>query len=267
MSKHHQFLLLLVSAAAVVAFARSNNNLAHSTLPAFKVNAGQSARPHAYLRPGALWPQLRWNLRALGDRLETPGKEQITASGVVSQPRGGGSGTFILAMEAPRRITFSTATGLQSRITNFDATPDSWTRLSDSDRSLVETLLFDSAEGFFLDHVNGAVTRALGSRFKIDESTPERFYDLYAVIPRHQFTSAKPSSAKLFWFNSDTRLLELVTYEIERNGESVKVEVKLGNWDTIQGQKVARRIERRENGASVLTIQLDIAGFSALARP
>jgi len=58
-------------------------------------------------------------------------------------------------------------------------------------------------------------------------------------------------------------LLERVRYEINRNGSAVKVEERLGDWTREQGQQVARRVERLENGESVFVLTVSTAGLSA----
>lgn len=263
MSKQSKFLLPVVLAMAVFSIARSYNGPVRSKPAAEKPAPTQQEKTHNRIKSGALWPQLRLNLRALGDRLETAGKEQITVSGMISRTGDNGPSAFVMAMEGPRRLTVNKSAGIHSSITKFDGTDNSWAQGNDSDRQLVETLMSDSAEGFFFDQANGAVTRSLGLRFKLDDSTPQRFYDLYAVIPAHQFTSLKPGGAKLFCFNSDSKLLERVKYDTERDGQTISVEVKLENWETIRGQSVARRIERTENGRQVLTIDVNAADFTA----
>src|SRR5438309_1775463 len=47
--------------------------------------AAANANGQDYVRMGKLWPQLRWNLEALGDRLEKPGKERLTITGTLNR--------------------------------------------------------------------------------------------------------------------------------------------------------------------------------------
>jgi hypothetical protein len=53
-----------------------------------------------------------------------------------------------------------------------------------------------------------------------------------------------------------------VSYEITRNGSPVKVEERIGGWTIEQGQQIPRRIERFENGQSVLVLTVRTAGLS-----
>src|SRR5262245_42876327 len=158
MLKHRWLLPLLVIAGVFFAFARSETKPVQYKQTEFKPTAIQRAKARNQVRPGAVWPQLQWNLKALG---ETAGREQVTVSGTVLQAGDTQSSTFVLAMEASHRLTF-TKSGLQPRITNFDSTDNSRAQLDDTDKRLVETILFDSAEGFFFAQANGAPIRSLG---------------------------------------------------------------------------------------------------------
>jgi hypothetical protein len=143
----------------------------------------------------------------------------------------------------------------------FDGTPSSLAALAGEDRDLVETVLFDTAENFFLEQMKGAATRCLGYRFRADEqSTTGPFHDIYMVTPNERSDDLR--GAKLFYFNSDTLLLDRITYQT-----TARVEVKLSNWQDINGQKVALRIERLENGTNVMTLTIDRVVFAPAAQP
>ena len=75
-------------------------------------------------------------------------------------------------------------------------------------------------------------------------------------------SAAQREQPKLYYFNSETLLLERVRYEINRNGSAVKVEERLGDWVKEKGHQVARRIERLENGESVFVLTVRTAGLS-----
>ncbi len=110
--------------------------------------------------------------------------------------------------------------------------------------------------------MKGAATRCLGYRFRSDEqSTEGPFHDIYAVLPVDGVLEDR-QGAKLFYFNSDTLVLDRITYQA-----TARVEVRLSNWQEINGQKIARRIERLENGVSVMTLTIHdmVVGPSAQA--
>ncbi len=80
--------------------------------------------------------------------------------------------------------------GSQPRVIGFDGS-NGWVLcavLSNADREVIETLLFDSADHFFLAQTQGFATRALGPRLRLDDGrTPNYtgpFYDIYQVGDR-----------------------------------------------------------------------------------
>jgi hypothetical protein len=133
---------------------------------------------------------------------------------------------------------------------------------------LIETLTYDSAEHFFAAQMQGNAMRFLGSRFRTDDgSSPDYngpYFDIYKIADQIK-PSAQERPAKLYYFNSDTFLLERVTYVINRDGSQVNVETSLSDWRAIEGQQVARRIERFENGKSVFVLTIRSAALGQRA--
>ena len=252
-------LVALLALTGLIFVSARSKSVRIKTTNAASVKASTTAQ-RLYVRPGALWPQLRWNLKALGDRLERPGKEQIAAQGTLT--RHGVPAPIVLNVEPLNRLTLAIQTGIQSEAVQFDGAESSWTALTPSQRDLVETLMFDTAESFFLWQMVGAATRCLGFRFRADmNSTSGPFHDIYAITP-HDNRRSIQQGTKLFFFNSDTRLLDRVQYEIARGDRTVRVEVAFDNWTNLNGQAVAQRIERREDGTNVMTIVVNGVAFS-----
>src|SRR6266508_1100186 len=88
LSPHKRVVTTLIVVAAItvaglsLALARKprwHTNVSKTGTKSVSTQSPQTSR--AYVRPGALWPQLRWNLKALGDRLQRPGKEQVIMTG------------------------------------------------------------------------------------------------------------------------------------------------------------------------------------------
>jgi hypothetical protein len=222
-------------------------------------------RKRFYVQRGALWHQLRQNLAALGDRLERPGKEQVLSGGRLTRAGVHGQARIELSVETADRISLTIQGGAQSESTVFDGTGSSWAGLTQWQRDLVATLLFDTPENFFVGQMNGSATRRLGSRFR---SSPDNitgpFHDIYAVTNSDSL-SADIEGAKLFYFNSDTFLLDRISYRLRRDGQSVPVEVRLSDWREGNGQKTARTVERIENGATVMKVSIDSVAFAPAA--
>jgi len=153
--------------------------------------------------------------------------------------------------------------GSQTRVISFDG---KHAKADPVDEDLIETLIYGSAEHFFDTQMQGMATRLLGSRFLLHRGSTADYngpyYDVYKVA---ETSADEKEQLRLYYFNSDTLLLERVVYEINRNGATVKVEEKLGDWSREQGQQVARRIERFENGEPVFVLTVRTAQLGARA--
>lgn len=227
-----------------------------------------SSRAHittAYVNRGRLSPRLALHLSALGNRLERPGKERVSLAGVLRFAADSQEREILATLEFPDRLRLVVQNGQQSHLSTFDG------RQAKGDAGaldLIETLAYDSAEHFFAAQMQGNAMRFLGSRFRTDDgSSPDYngpYFDIYKIADQIK-PSGQERAAKLYYFNSDTLLLERVTYVINRNGAEVNVETKLGDWRVEEGQKVARRIERLENGKSVFVLNIRSAQFSRRA--
>jgi hypothetical protein len=213
-----------------------------------------------YVNAGRLWPRLRGALRAMGDRLEKPGKERLTLTGTLM--RDGDSAPFVMVSEFPGKLRLEvTGRGAGNTLVfNERARGRGATDARDAD--LIETLVFDTAEHFFEGQSLGVGTRLLGSRFRADDgATPHYdgpFYDIYQVDETVEAARPPRHRTKLYYVNSDTMLIERVRYEDQGGGATVRVGVEL-EWQQVGGQRVPRRITRTEGGSPVLTFVVNAA--------
>ena len=211
----------------------------------------------AYVRRGNLSPELNWYLNALGDRLEEPGRRGLSVTGTLS--RANSQAEEVTAVwEFPDRLRLTMQKGNQARVIAFDGeqVKAAGNPLDEAEQDLIETLVYGSAEHFFDTQMEGMATRFLGSRFRLDDGSSADYsgpyYDVYKIADTGKDLGRWREQLRLYYFNSDTLLLERVTYEITRNGATIKVEERLGDWTREQGQQVARRIERFENASRCL---------------
>ncbi len=222
----------------------------------------------AYVRRGQLSPRLAMNLGALGNRLEKPGKERLTLVGTLRTTTAE-TRAFAATLEFPERLRLVVG-GPKNRVITFDGQQAEALELSPTadELDLIETLAYDSAEHFFATQMQGNAMRFLGARFRTDDgSTPDYngpYFDIYKIADQIK-TSGQERGAKLYYFNSDTLLLERVTYLANRAGSEINVETKLSDWRLIDGQQVAHLIERVENGQSVFVLNIRAAGLDQRA--
>jgi hypothetical protein len=170
-------------------------------------------------------------------------------------------------LEFPDRLRLTIQKGAENRVITFDGeqAKAAGNNLDTAERDLLETLVYGTAEHFFTTQMQGMATRLLGSRFRLDDGSSAGYsgpyYDVYKIADRVKTSTDQREQLKLYYFNSDTLLLERVVYEITRNGSVVKVEERIGDWTKEQGQQVARRVERFENGESVFVLTVNTAGL------
>lgn len=257
-------LLTLALSLSVITFAAARilRRETTDTKPGTAQNPSNATRSNRneYVRKALLSPRLALNLNALGNRLEKPGQERLTLIGTL---RSGTAETreFAATLEFPDRMRL-TIGGPEGRVITFDGQQTKAAATDELD--LIETLAYDSAEHFFAAHMQGNAMRFLGARFRTDDgSTPDYagpYFDIYKIADQIKASEEK-RAAKLYYFNSDTFLLERVTYVLNRGGSEISVETKLSDWRVVGGQQVARRIERLEDGKSVFVLTIRSAGL------
>ena len=229
------------------------------------------AKSGSYVRASVLSPKLVSHLRAMGDRLEKPGRERLSLSGTLTRANASQPEQVTVLCEFPDRLRLTRQKGNQARVITFDGerVKTDGSPLDEAELALIETLVYGSAEHFFNTQMQGVPTRLLGSRFLLHRGSTADYngpyYDVYKVSDQVKTSTDQREQLKFYYFNSDTLLLGRVTYEITRNGATIEVEEKLGDWTKDDGQQVARRIERFENGESVFVLTLHTARLSARA--
>lgn len=277
MTKNRQRVLwpaLLIALLVVTAFTiAASSKLRHSKSSVAKATTSQnqlnlvSANRGAYVRRGLLSPKLIWHLNALGNRLERPGKERLSVTGTLRRSGDSQPAEVVAVLEFPARLRLIIQRGIQTRVITFDGEQAEavGNPLDSEERELIETLVYGAAEHFFMTQMQGQATRFLGARFRMDDGSSANYsgpyYDIYQVADQVKTSTSQREQEKLYYFNSDTLLLERVTYRINRDGSEVKVEEMISDWRQEQGQQVARRIERFENGQSVFVLIVRSAGL------
>jgi hypothetical protein len=218
-----------------------------------------------HVRRGLLWPQLRPMSEALGDRLERPGRERLVLIGALRRAtKKNEDRPARLILEFPDRLRLEEQDEVTVYKNDFASSNGVLKR---NERDEVESLLFDFVDHFFASQMQGAATRFLGSRFRLDDGANPNyagpFYELYQVTDRIAIEKEVREQPKFYFFNSDTLLLERVRYQIERDGEPVEVEVLIGGWRNVDGQQIPGVITRIEGGAPVLSLSITSAAVGA----
>lgn len=257
--------LLAIAALGLSAYAfTSSRGLSGRSTPETKPGnqnpfAVANAAGDDYVRMSRLPSQLRWSLKALGDRIQKPGKERLTLTGTL-QDANAAPVPVLLVLEFPDHLRIEMQGTGPHRIITFNGKTAGKPggRLDQGEQDLIETLVYDTAEHFFSTQTGGQATRLLGSRFRLDDgSSPNYsgpFYDIYEVSDQIDTSPQSRQQTKCYFLNSETLMPERVQYEVERNGSPMRVEIRASEWQPAQGQQIARRIVRLENNQPVLTL-------------
>lgn len=218
-------------------------------------------------------PGLREALEALGDRLIKPGRERILLTADLSL-RGEDAKPVYLVREFPNLLRLEEQGGGIGRpralVFGGAGARRSDGQVMREDEELVETLAYDCPEHFFHGQSEGAATRFIGLGYRLDES--ETFehdgpvYDVYEVTGPVLITGEARDQVKRYYFNTATRLLEWVKYEVDRGGVPARVVVRLGDWQEVQGQRFPGRIVRTADGETVIDLRVTSAGFAPRAQ-
>jgi len=266
-------LLITVTVLTVLTYAASAKLRGSKTADAKTQNLANpsSVKRAAYVRRSSLSPKLVWHLDALGDRLEKPGRERLSITGTLARAKDSQTEAVVSVFEFPDRLRLTIQKGAQTRVILFDGEParSAANSLDTAEQDLIETLVYGTAEHFFATQMQGMATRFLGSRFRIDDGSSADYsgpyYEVYKVADRVKTSLDEREQLKLYYFHSETLLLERVSYEINRNGSIVNVEERIGGWTKEQDQQVARRIERFENGELIFVLTVHTSGLSSRA--
>jgi hypothetical protein len=211
----------------------------------------------------AIWEQLRPALNQLTDRLEHAGKERLIITGVLKEAGDNAPSQIQLVSELPDQARLTIQHGINQRVLTFDGVkPLRGNQLDEAQLNLIESLVYDSPEHFFISETNGVATRSLGSRFRMDDGS---FTDLYQIDDPIKLGSTARSQTKYYCFNSDTHLLDSVHYQLMRNGLPIKVETSIDKWRKENGTALPGRITRTENGVTIFSLTITSISVSPRA--
>ncbi|HEU4388193.1 MAG TPA: hypothetical protein VFV34_10370 [Blastocatellia bacterium] len=208
---------------------------------------------------GMLASRLHTSFMAVGNRLNRPGLERQTLVGTILVKGDSQASPFSLIWELPGRARFTEQRGTTTRVLVFDGqnVKTSDNQFDSRSRTILELLVFDSIEHFFIAQASGAAaTRFQGSRFRAEDKLENTPYDVVEVAEDIGFQANARRSTRTYYFNSDAHLLDRISYQDQLNGSSTDVDVKFSDWRALGGERIAHRIERLENGTAGLTLSI-----------
>ena len=254
--------VLLSVCASAAGYILINHEDASAANSAAQKTTAARRMPREKVNRQLLPNRLRWALNEMGTRLERPGKERQILTGELQ--RSGESLPVQLVSEFPDRLRFVVHGRGAGRTIAFDGKEaKALGSASDlKDRDLVESLVYDSADHFFISLMRGGAIKSVGSRFLSDEGT---YTDIYELTDSVAGNSRQHLQTKSYHFNSDTLLLEKVRYFSEPDGAGIQVETRFSDWQTTDEQKIPTRITRLENGGVVWTLLVNSVALKSKA--
>ena len=196
-------------------------------------------------------------LLTVGNRVQRAGNERTTLTGTFTNSTGNttnaqlvwqvpGQISFSLTGHTGPALGFSTAGGLMNATTMTSANAD-----------ILESLFDDTVESFLYGFMRGDGHRLIGLSYRGDNgSTPNYtgpWYDVYVRSAGALSQPGAPFRSKFYFFNSQTKLLAKVTYQLPG---PLEVETDISGWTTTNGQSFPGQIVRKENGNVVFTFNV-----------
>ena len=220
-------------------------------------------------------------LEIMGDRLQVVGKERLDLFAVLTRSGADPVAVQIL-WEFPGKVRIEKRLDTGGKVEDpakqdllvYDGAGNlskNRGRTTVSDQDLIEMLVYDSVEGFFIGQLEGFATRFLGSRYHrvdVEGNAVGPDYDIYEVINEVRVPGRRLRQRKLYYFNSDTALLEKVRYRLgaERGRGEVKVTVDFSDWGEVYEQLIPGKMVRYEDGVEVVKLEIKKAGIAGAAK-
>jgi hypothetical protein len=185
---------------------------------------------------------------ALGDRMQKPGKERISITGVLTDSSGSNDAQVVIEKGGKLRVDVSSPNKTKSL--RFDGKNAS-KKNDDGDDDLLESMVDDLAETFFEATASGGVLM-VGLRFSDGQG---HLYDVYDVPMPAKGNPKHPRSAKRFFFDSKTKLLSYVQYSESKEKDAPIIETRFSDWIVVDDQRVPTTVIRKKQGNVVFTLQ------------
>ena len=231
-----------------------------------QVASQPSAQNSGKLNVAQLPPELQTIATALGDRLQTPGKERVTITGTLTES--GNTSTVTVTYQLPNSFRCDRG-GAKSRSVSFDGNDNSASdgNLTEQDEDLMESFLEDAPETMLYSLLHGTSLRVLTRRARMDDGTKPNYLGPWAAI--YQLVGGAKSRSnqilrqKHYYFDSVTHLPTLVRYRIKQSkGSLTAVETSRTDWIKAGGQQIPGTISRSEDGKNVFVFHATSVSLS-----
>src|SRR5262245_44492405 len=225
---------------------------------------GRRGTGHAFL---ALPAAVAHQEAAVGGRLKNAGKEQTIYVGELVDAQGNRSAAQVLH-QLPTLVRLEGFS--QGRVLSFDGERRRGI-LTKSDETAIEVFAMDVPEGMFAALRKGAALRHLGSGFgpdlRINPNYKGSRLDILSVVGNAMVTLNHPLQSKLYYFDSETGLLQTTRYNDDTTSPSIPKETRFFGWHMIDDSAYPSRIEHYEGGRLVFSFSAKAITSAKAADP
>ena len=204
-------------------------------------------------------------LIAHGDRLEKPGKEILTLTGVLDEYNGGGqkvSSVVTIRWEFPDKLTVSNATRNEQVQFNGSDVSKPGGNISEKDQDIVESMVHDTTDSFILGRFAGSSISLIGHGFNLQDPRSTNkltgVCDLFQVAEEGGVRGKTSKTDKVYCFDPSTHYLKAVIY---KDG-GVLLETRASGWRLVSGNALPSVIQRYRNNALSLSLNITNAVFT-----
>ncbi len=255
----------LLAGLALVMAAQESYCKGHSYGEEMQAVYRSSTQNIIHVRKGTLPPGQRDLLHAIGDRLEIAGKERQTITAVLQRYSRGQplpASEVFLVYELPGLLRLENPDSHEVVVFNGSQTQTSARSVSKEDSDVVESLVYDSVEGFISGELSGADIRLVGRALQIRDNRSS--YALSGVCTLYESTrqvlarNTKEQIVKTYCFDFATQLLKTVTYRLA----GVTIETRFMEWTQVGDQTIPGKVVRLENDSPVFTLTVQSIAIS-----
>jgi hypothetical protein len=260
--------VLVGMAAQTICFSQS------TSLPVggISTDGGSLTNGGFLIRPQDLLPALADSLQAMGSRMTSPDKAQITLAGTVTD--GSGSRAAQIIVQAPGYFSYREG---QSRAITFDGThfQTNSGQPTAADEPVLESLRANLPDAVYLQLANGGGLRRIGSHFRTDDGKSKQYlgptWTVFAFSPKVRPGLGPEAALKQPLFiaiDEQTGLMSDVRVVLNLgSGQQAVTQTQFSNWIQQGNQWIPGRIVRLENGKPTLSFQTQQATVGAALAP
>jgi hypothetical protein len=216
---------------------------------------GQVGTPTAvFARFDRIPSLLQRQLNVLGNRMRDSGKQQTIYAGEVTDAAGKRSPAQVI-YQLPGLVSLVGFKAGQGTL-SFDG-ERAFGVISRDDQAVLDVFVMDLPEGMLASVQSSAAVRLLGRGFGPDPRSAKKYigprYDIIEVTAPTRSAADRSLNSKLYYYDSQTGLLQSTRYYDRSRSSAVKLETRFSEWRAIDGSLYPGRIEHFEAGQLIFS--------------